>query len=180
LSLFEKIKTANQKDVIYVIIRNAIRNRKKSFNEMLLKKFEVIENTLFFKKKLWVFESDQLKLNIIRKIHDQFAWEHSSVRRTCKYLHKWYYWSQVKQSVKKYIRNCHICKRSKASRNKYSNLLNSLLIFNRSWMNIIMNFVTELSKNKQEFNVILMIVDRLTKMHHYISCIAEEDETTVE
>jgi hypothetical protein len=52
LSLFDKIKSANQKNEICTIIENAIRNRKKSFDEMLLKKFEMIENTLFFKKKL--------------------------------------------------------------------------------------------------------------------------------
>jgi hypothetical protein len=146
---------------------------------MLLKKFEMIENTLFFKKKLWVSESDQLKLNIIREIHDQFASEHSNIRRTCKYLYKWYYWSQAKQSVKRYIRNCHICKRFKTIRDKYSELLNSLSISDRSWMNIIMNFVIELFKSKS-FNVILMIINRLTKMHHYISCVAEKDETTAE
>jgi hypothetical protein len=87
---------------------------------MLLKKFELIENILFFKKKLWVLEFDQLKLNIIREIHDQSVAEHSDVRRTCKYLNKWYYWSQVKQSVEKYVRNCHICRRFKASRDKLS------------------------------------------------------------
>jgi hypothetical protein len=146
---------------------------------MLLKKFEMIENTLFFKKKLWVFEFDQLKLNIIKKIHDQLASKHSNIRRTFKYLHKWYYWSQTKQSVKRYIRNCHICKRFKTTRDKYSELLNSLSISNRSWMNIIMNFVIELSKSKK-FNAILMIVNRLTKMHHYISCVAEKDETIAE
>jgi hypothetical protein len=52
LSLFDRIKTANQEDVTCVIIKDAIRNRKKSFNEMLLKRFEIIENILFFKKKL--------------------------------------------------------------------------------------------------------------------------------
>jgi hypothetical protein len=52
LSLFDRIKTANQKNVTCVAIKDAIRNRKKSFNEMLLKKFEMIKNTLFFKKKL--------------------------------------------------------------------------------------------------------------------------------
>jgi hypothetical protein len=52
LSLFDRVKSANQKNEICTIIRNAIRDRKKSFDEMLLKKFEMIENTLFFKKKL--------------------------------------------------------------------------------------------------------------------------------
>jgi hypothetical protein len=55
---------------------------------MLLKKFESIEDTLFFKKKLWIFESNELKLKIIREVHDQSASEHSDVRRTCKYLNK--------------------------------------------------------------------------------------------
>jgi hypothetical protein len=147
---------------------------------MLLKKFESIENIFFFKKKLWISESDKLKLNIEREIHDQPVAEHSDVRRTCKYLNKWYYWSQVKQSVERYVRNCHICRRFKASRDKYSELLNSLSISNRSWTDIIMNFVIELSKIKNDFNAILMIIDRLIKMHHYVLCTAEEDETFAE
>jgi hypothetical protein len=122
-----------------------LQENKKSYNEMLLKRFKSMKNTLLFKKKLWVLESDQLKLNIIRKIHDYSVSKHSNVRRTCKYLHKWYYWSQAKQSMKRYIRNCHICRRFKTTRNKYFDLLNFLSISNRSWTNIIMNFVIELS-----------------------------------
>jgi hypothetical protein len=43
---------------------------KKSYDEMLLKKFKTNEDILFFKEKLWIFDFDQLKLNIIREIHD--------------------------------------------------------------------------------------------------------------
>jgi hypothetical protein len=42
-----------------------------------------------------------------------------------------------------------------------------------------MNFVTELSKSK-DFNAILMIVNRLTKMHHYISCTTAEEDINAE
>jgi hypothetical protein len=52
LSLFDRVKSANQIDSTCIAIRDAIRNKKKIFDEMLLKKFESIENTLFFKKKL--------------------------------------------------------------------------------------------------------------------------------
>jgi hypothetical protein len=180
LSLFDRVKIANQENSTCVAIRHAIRNKKKFFDEMLLKKFESIKKTLFFKKKLWIFEFDQLKFDIIRKIHDQSASEHSDVRRTCKYLFKWYYWSQTKQSIKKYIRNFHICKRFKAIRDKYFELLNSLSISNRSWTNIILNFVIELSRTKNDFNAILMTVNRLTKMHHYISCVAVEEDISAE
>ncbi len=176
LSLFDRVKTVNQKNRKCTEIRKVLQENKKSYDEVLLKKFKLIENILLFKEKLWVFDFDQLKLNIIRKIHEKFVSEHSNVRRTCKYFYKWYYWSQAKQSVKRYIRNCHICKRFKAVRDKYLELLNSLSISNRSWTNIIRNFVIELSTSK-DFNVILMIVNKLIKMHHYVLCIAEEDET---
>ncbi len=88
LSLFDKIKLANQKNSICITIRDAVRNKKKSIDEMLLKKFESIENELFFKKKLWMFDSDQLKFDIIKKIHDQSTSKHSNVCRICKYLNK--------------------------------------------------------------------------------------------
>jgi hypothetical protein len=42
-----------------------------------------------------------------------------------------------------------------------------------------MNFVIELSESK-EFNAILMIIDRLTKMHHYISRMTTEQDTSAE
>ena len=41
-----------------------------------------------------------------------------------------------------------------------------------------MNFVIELSENKS-CNAILMIINRLTKMRHYIVYKAEEEETSV-
>jgi hypothetical protein len=52
LSLFDKVKLANQKNSTCAAIRETIRIKKKSFDEMLLKRFESIENILFFKKKL--------------------------------------------------------------------------------------------------------------------------------
>jgi hypothetical protein len=52
LSLFDRVKTANQKDRTCIKIRKVLRENKKSHDEMLLKKFKSIENILFFKEKL--------------------------------------------------------------------------------------------------------------------------------
>ncbi len=82
LSLFDKIKSVNQEDCTCIKIRKALQENKKSYDEMLFKRFKSIEDTLFFKEKLWMFESDQLKLDIIKEIHDQSISEHSDVRRS--------------------------------------------------------------------------------------------------
>jgi hypothetical protein len=52
LFLFDRVKTANQEDRTCIEIRKALQKNKKSYDEMLLKKFKSIENILFFKEKL--------------------------------------------------------------------------------------------------------------------------------
>jgi hypothetical protein len=51
LSLFDKVKTVNQKDRTCIEIRKALQENKKSHNEMLFKKFRSIEDILFFNEK---------------------------------------------------------------------------------------------------------------------------------
>jgi vacuolar-type H+-ATPase subunit H len=51
LSLFDRIKTANQENRRCTEIRKALQENKKSYDEMLLKKFKSIENILLFKEK---------------------------------------------------------------------------------------------------------------------------------
>jgi hypothetical protein len=96
LFLFDRFKSVNQKNSTCIEIRQVLLKNKKSYDEMLLKKFKSIDSTLFFKNMLWVSEFDQLKLDIIKEVHDQSTSKHSNVRRIYKYLNKWYYWSQVK------------------------------------------------------------------------------------
>jgi hypothetical protein len=52
LSLFDRVKTANQEDRTCAEIRKVLQENKKSYDEMLFKKFKSIENILFFKEKL--------------------------------------------------------------------------------------------------------------------------------
>jgi hypothetical protein len=87
----------------------------------------------------------------------------------------------MRELIDKYVWNCHLCKRFKTSRDRYSNLLNSLSISNRLWIDISMNFVTRLFLSMNNlYNAILMIIYKLSKMHHYISCFSEDDETSIE
>ncbi len=104
---------------------------------------------------------------------------HSRIRRTHKFVKRLYYWPEMREIIDRYIRHCHVCRRLKASEDRYSDLLNFFSISNKFWTNITMNFVTELSLSKR-FNAILMIVNKLTKMSHYIFCTVEEEDTSAE
>ncbi len=85
----------------------------------------------------------------------------------------------MRKTIDWYIQNCYICQRSKTSRNKSNDLLQSLLIFEQWWQDIAMNFIIDPS-DSSEYNAILTIICRLLKKRHYISCITDDEDITVE
>jgi hypothetical protein len=174
--LFEK---SNEKaDLLIKRIEDVLdkkNDRQKQQNQILLSS-ERFDKDLQAVELIIIFESNRLSL--MQEMHDQFASNHSEINRTIKLLRRNHRWSEMIRDVKQYIRNCHTCRKVKTARDKYHELLNSLSMSNRSWTNIILDFVTKLFDNRN-YNAILMIVDRLSKMHHYISCTTDENETTI-
>ncbi len=65
------------------------------------------------------------------------------------------------------------------SRDKSNELLHSLLILEQQWQNIVMNFIINLS-DSYDYNAILTVICRLLKERHYISCIIDDENITVE
>jgi hypothetical protein len=157
-------------------VSNKKNDRQKQQNQTLLSS-ERFDKSLQAVELIIMLESNRLLL--MQEMHDQLAFNHSKVNRTIKLLRRNHRWSKMSRNVKRYIRNCHTCRRIKATKNKYHELLNSLSVFDRSWTNIILDFVTELFDNRR-YNAVLMIIDRLSKMHHYISCTIDENEITIE
>ncbi len=90
-----------------------------------------------------------------------------------------YYWSFMRKTIDWYIRNCYICQRSKTFRNKSNDLLQSLLISEQRWQDIAMNFIIDLS-DSYDYNAILTVICKLSKKRHYISCIIDDEDITVE
>jgi hypothetical protein len=74
----------------------------------------------------------------------------------------------MEDDVRDYVRSCDTCQRDKTSRHKQYDLLQPLDIPYRPWTSILMDFITTLPES-QAFSQIWVIVDRLTKMAHFIA-----------
>ncbi len=118
-------------------------------------------------------------MNLIREVHDQPSVDHPDILRTVKVIKRNYYWPFMRKTIDRYIRNCYICQRSKAPRDKSNGLLQSLPIPEQRWQDIAMDFITDLS-DSSEYNAILTIICRLSKERHYIPCITDDEGTTAE
>src|SRR5258706_10653557 len=71
------------------------------------------------------------------------------------------------EEVQDYVRSCDTCQRDKASRHKKYGLLDPLEIPYRPWSSISMDWIVKLPESGG-YTQIWVIVDRLTKMAHFI------------
>ena len=74
----------------------------------------------------------------------------------------------MKREVTKYVSECDICKRVKASHLRPASLLQPLSIPSWKWEDISMDFIVGLPKTSKGYDSIWVIVDRLTKSAHFL------------
>jgi len=99
---------------------------------------------------------------LIREAYDLLINDYSDMNRTLNLLRRSYCWSKMRTTIKRYIQNCYVCRRSKALRDRINELLKSLLILEQQWQNISLNFIINLLES-DESNAILTVIDRLSK-----------------
>lgn len=126
-----------------------------------------------------VFVPEDKRLDLIREVHDQPAVGHPGIRRTVQMMQRFFEWPSLRADVDRYVRNCHVCKRAKTPRDGTHGQLQPIESASRPWQDISMDFVTGLPESNG-FNAILMVVDRFSKMHHYIACTAGDEGTNTE
>ncbi len=176
-NLYQRVRMTNQTNELCDEYRQAMNENKLKFHTTKLKNCEIIDSVLFRKGLLWVFEN--MHTELLQEVHDQPSTSHSGNKRIIDLVQRFYYWSGHRATIRRYIRNCHACQRSKASRDSINELHHSLSISQKRWKDIAMNFITELSLS-EGYNVICTIICRLTKERHYVSCHWRDDGTSAE
>jgi len=158
-------------------IQTVIEQNRRTCQDMSLDNCRVLNEVLWKNDRLWISQS--IITQLIREAHDLSISDHSDMNRTLDLLRRSYCWSKMRTTIKRYIRNCYVCRRSKASRDRINELLKSLSISEQRWQDISLNFIIDLSKS-DESNAILTVIDRLSKERHYILCWSDDEETFAE
>ncbi len=149
---------------------------KLKFHTTKLKNCKIIDSVLFRKDLLWVLENMHTKL--LQEVHDQSLISHFDNKRIIDLVQRFYYWSDHWATIQQYIWNYHAYQRSKVFRNNINELHHSLLISQKRWKDIAMNFITELSLS-EDYNAICTIICHLIKERHYVFCHWEDDDISV-
>nr|GEZ04024.1 putative reverse transcriptase domain-containing protein [Tanacetum cinerariifolium] len=81
---------------------------------------------------------------------------------------KLYWWPNMKADIATYVRKCLTCAKVKDEHQRPSELLQQPEIPVWKWERITMDFITKLPRTQSGYDSIWVIVDRLTKLAHFI------------
>ncbi|XP_047320491.1 uncharacterized protein LOC124924506 [Impatiens glandulifera] len=76
--------------------------------------------------------------------------------------------SEMLKDIRKFVRTCEVFQKNKSNNSAYKGLPQPLEIPNRFWGSVSMDFIESLPKSKGK-SVIFVVVDKLSKMSHFMS-----------
>jgi len=94
---------------------------------------------------------------------------HLGEKKTEQQIRRRFWWRGIQQQVKRAVRHCVVCQRCKPKRKRKAGLLQPLAVPRQRWQSIGMDFLCGIPVVKN-CNMIMVVVDRLTKMAHFVPC----------
>jgi transposase InsO family protein len=150
-------------------ILRLLQNGTRQCKEISLADCKEIDGRLIYRDCIYVPDHVPLRLRLLQNHHDPPAVGHPGRAKTLELLARRYYWPSMRKDVDRFVRNCHVCRRTKSTRHAPYGVLRPLSVPERPWQHISVDFVTGLPRSKG-FDAICVVVDRLTKQRHLIPC----------
>ena len=119
-------------------------------------------------KCLYVPDSGDLRKQCLRLVHDHPFSGHLGVAKTHEQFQRLYWWPSWRAEVETYVGQCNSCQRNKGAHQKPAGKLQPLPIPGKLWESISMDFITHLPETTRGHTSIFVVVDRLSKMTHFI------------
>ncbi|KAJ9536652.1 hypothetical protein OSB04_un000201 [Centaurea solstitialis] len=140
-------------------------------------KFFIHEGFLFRESKLCIPNSSLREL-LVREAHGGGLMGHFGVAKTLSILQEHFHWPKMKIDVGKMCENCIVCKQAKSKVQPHG-LYTPLPIPSEPWVDLSMDFVLGLPRTKSGKDSIFVVVDRFSKMAHFIACNRTNDASHI-
>nr|KYP34762.1 Transposon Ty3-I Gag-Pol polyprotein [Cajanus cajan] len=139
--------------------------------------FYLLEGYLFRMGKLCISQGSIRKL-LIKESHERGLMGHFGVEKNLIFLKEKFYWPHMRIDVQRNCSKCITCLKAK-SRVMPHGLYTPLPIASSPWVDISMDFVLGLPRTQRGFDPIFVVVDRFSKMAHFIPCHKVDDASYI-
>ena len=174
-SLIKELQARNQwmKKIHVRKFASSCRLRKR-FQKWIINDKNLVKCNEYF----YILDDAVVKRELIKQYHNDSLSKHFEAQKILNLIQKKYFWPVYAAQIKTYVQTYNVCQRIKISCHKFYKKLNSLSVSEVSLKEIFINFIIDLLSSKREdvvYNVILMIINKCTKMIKYLSIIIKID-----
>jgi hypothetical protein len=140
-------------------------------------KFHVNDGFLFRANKLCIPECS-VRILLLQEAHVGGLMGHFGTKKTEQVLADHLFWPKMRRDVERHVLLCESCHKAKSRLNPHG-LYTPLPIPSVHWEDISMDFVLGLPRTKQGRDSIFLVVDRFSKMAHFIPCHKSDDASHI-
>jgi len=133
----------------------------------------ILKDLLCYKNRWCILKDKALKRIIMKTEHDSRMAEHFGTYKTIGRVRANLYWPKMDEQITEYVRSCDISQHNKVIQHKKYGLLVPIDVPIRPWTSISMDFIVGLPKS-EGYTKIWLIVDRFSKMTHFVPLKTEE------
>jgi hypothetical protein len=126
------------------------------------------QHVLWYKRRICVPDHKEIKNFILFEAHNLAYSIHLGGNKMYQDLKLSYWWYSMKRDIDEYVVLCDRCQRVKVEHQRPAGLLQALKVLEWKWEEIGMNFILGLPRTLKGYNSIRVIMDRLTKVAHFI------------
>ncbi|KAL1213209.1 hypothetical protein V5N11_026469 [Cardamine amara subsp. amara] len=141
------------------------------------KDFYVHEGFLFKGTRLCI-PTGSIRELLLAEAHEGGLMGHFGNRKTLAMLKEHFYWPKMRSMVETYCSRCVTCRKAKSQVHPSQGLYMPLPIPKSPWVDLSMDFVTGLPLIDGK-DAVMVVVDRFSKMAHFVPCARTLDATMV-
>ena len=115
---------------------------------------------------------------LVREARSGGLMRHFDVKKTLDTFNEHFFWPKMRRDVERMCSRCLTCRKAK-SRVMPHGLYTPLLVPSTPWVDISVDFALGMSRSKRGNYSIFVVVDRFSKMTHFITCHKTDDATNM-